>query len=117
MVIAPVDQRYFDIGSLERPCCRDAGKATADDQDAFLVWDRLCHRWLFLRERFGQNCSHECTHGFWGQPPDEHRIQRGFGRILNGAAVHRTSMPLFMLARALRARTTCAGGSARRSWP
>jgi len=35
MVITPVDQRYFDIGSLERPCCRDAGKSAADYQDAF----------------------------------------------------------------------------------
>jgi len=25
-VVTPVDQRYFDIGSLERPCCRDAGR-------------------------------------------------------------------------------------------
>jgi hypothetical protein len=32
---------------------------------------------------------------------------------LNGAAVHRTSMPLFMLARAVCARTACAEGSAR----
>src|SRR5258708_24718695 len=56
MVITPVDQRYFDIGSLERPCCRDAGETAADDQDAFFARDRLCYRWILLRERFGQNC-------------------------------------------------------------
>ena len=37
--------------------------------------------------------------------------------FLNGDAVHRTSMPLFILTRAIRARTACARGSARRSWP
>src|SRR6266478_9886211 len=64
MVITPVDKRYFDIGSLERPCCRDAGETAADDQDAFFARDRLCYRWLFLRERFGQNCGQGCTDGF-----------------------------------------------------
>src|ERR1700692_4454296 len=37
MVIAPVDQRDFDIGSLERTCGRDAGETAADDQDAFFA--------------------------------------------------------------------------------
>src|SRR5258708_27783608 len=66
MVVTPVDQRYFDVGFLERPCRRDAGETAADDQDAFFARDRLCYRWLFLRERFGQNCSHRCTDGFSG---------------------------------------------------
>jgi hypothetical protein len=70
MVIASVDQRDFDIGSLERPRCRDAGEAAADDQDAFLAWDRLCYRWCFLRKRFGQNCGHGCTDALQGQSPD-----------------------------------------------
>ena len=48
MVITPVDQRDLDIGSLERPCCRDAGETAADDQDAFLVRDRLCYGRLLL---------------------------------------------------------------------
>jgi hypothetical protein len=69
-VITAVDQRYFDIGSLERPCRRDAGEAAADDQHAFFTRNRLCYKWRFLRERFGQNCSHGCTDGFWGQLPD-----------------------------------------------
>jgi hypothetical protein len=42
MVIAPVDQRDFDIGSLERACCSDAGETAADDQDTFLARDCLC---------------------------------------------------------------------------
>ena len=50
----------IDIGSFERACCGDAGETTADDQDASFVRDRLSCRWLFLRERFGQNCSHGC---------------------------------------------------------
>src|SRR6266702_8980533 len=108
MVITPVDQRYFDIGSLERPCCRDAGETAADDQDAFFARDRLCYRWLFLRERFGQNCSHGNTPLSLGRATLWYEIQQGFGLILNGGAVHRTSMPLFMLARAIRARRACA---------
>ena len=101
MVVAPVDQRDLDIGSPERPCGRDAGKTATDDQDAFFAlgpppWLRR----LFLRERFGQNCSHGCTDILQGQPPDQHQIQRGFRLVLNGGAVHRTSMPFFMLARA-----------------
>jgi len=65
MVITPVDQRDFDVGSLERPCCRDAGKTAADDQDAFFGRDRLYCSRRFLRERFGQNCSHGCTNALW----------------------------------------------------
>jgi hypothetical protein len=67
MVITPVDQRYFDIGSLERPRCRDTGETAADDQDALFAWDRLRYSGLFLRERFGQNCSHGSTPRFRGQ--------------------------------------------------
>ena len=61
MVVTPVDQQNLDIGSLKRARCGDAGEATADDQNAFFAWDHPCDRWLFLRERFGQNCSHGCT--------------------------------------------------------
>jgi len=50
MVIAPVDQRYLDIGSFERPCCRDAGETAADDQDAFLVRDQPLRQVVFLPE-------------------------------------------------------------------
>jgi hypothetical protein len=98
MVITPIDQRYFDFGSLQCPRCRDARETAADDQDVFFARDRL-YRWLFVRKRFGQNCSHGITHGLKGQPPDQYGIQRGSGPILNCAAVDRTSMPVFVMAR------------------
>src|ERR1700759_4444512 len=99
MVVAPVDQRDLDIGSLERACGRDAGETAADDQHALLAGKRLRYGWLFLRERFGENCSHESTDGFEGQPPDQHRIARRVGSVLNGVAAHRTSVSLFIPAR------------------
>jgi hypothetical protein len=37
---------------------------------------------------------------FRAKAPDQHRIQQGFELILNGAAVDRTSMTLFLPARA-----------------
>jgi hypothetical protein len=58
MMIAPVDQRDFDVGSLEPPRRRNTGKTSADDQDAFFAKDRSWYRRRFLRERFGQNCCH-----------------------------------------------------------
>jgi len=70
------------------------GETAADDQDAFR--DRLCYRWLFLRERFGQNCSHGCTNDLQGPAA---RLALGYSRasgpILNGGAVHRTSYAAF----------------------
>jgi hypothetical protein len=66
MMITPVDQRYFDIGSLERPRGRDTGEASANDQDAFFAWQRLCKRRLFLWKRFGQNCRHGNSSGSEG---------------------------------------------------
>src|SRR3984893_14030404 len=92
MVITAVDQRYFDIGALERPGRRDTGETAADDQDPFFARDRFCCRWRFFRERLGQNCSHGCTDGFSGPAA---RLASGFGLFLNGGAMHRTSMPSF----------------------
>jgi hypothetical protein len=62
-VITLVDQRYFVIGSLERPRSRDTGKASANDQDALLGRQRLCYRQRFLWKRFGQNCRHGNSSG------------------------------------------------------
>jgi hypothetical protein len=41
MMVAPVDQRDLDIGSLERRCCGDACKSCADYQNTFLPASRI----------------------------------------------------------------------------
>src|SRR3954462_3946161 len=106
MVIAPVDQRYFDIGSLERPRCRHTGETAADDQDAFFAWDRLRYSGLFLRERFGQNCSHGSTPRFRGALSG---MRYGGRLILKGGGAHRTYMPLFTLVPAIRGSNSMCG--------
>jgi hypothetical protein len=58
MVITPVDQRDFDIGSLERACCGDAGKSCADNQDTFLPANRIRDDRLFRRKAFCKDCAH-----------------------------------------------------------
>jgi hypothetical protein len=60
MVIAPVDQRDFDVGSLECTGCRDARKAAADDQNTLRPHSRRRGERPVLWERFGQNCRHWC---------------------------------------------------------
>jgi hypothetical protein len=61
MVITPVDQRYFDIGSFQRTRRRNSGKSAANDHNALLPGNLI--RWcrLFRREGFGQNCAQCCT--------------------------------------------------------
>jgi hypothetical protein len=91
MVVTPVDQRYLDIGSLERLCCRNAGETAADDQDAFFAANRIRDDWLFLRKAFCEDCAHLFARPVPRHPP-QYWIQLRAELFLNGDAVRRTSV-------------------------
>jgi hypothetical protein len=58
MMIAPVDQRDFDVSSLERACRGDARKSCADYQNTSRPSSRIRDDRRFRRKAFGENCAH-----------------------------------------------------------